>query len=83
VVVPVVRATSASAIVDTRPADVSVLAGDSEIDRSPAIYSLSVEVVWASSDPAPSATGFASVFGGDTSELRPLLPRSLLQRGSD
>jgi hypothetical protein len=65
VVVPVARFTSALAVVDTRPADVSMLGGAAEVDRSASTYSLSVEVVWASSDAAPAAVGFASVLSGD------------------
>jgi hypothetical protein len=71
VAVPVARATSASAVVDTYLDDVSIPGGAPGVDRSGSTYSLSVEVVWASSAAAPTAVGFASVLTGDTSGLRP------------
>jgi hypothetical protein len=70
VLVPVGRPLSSSVVIDVRPSDARLFGSNLGRLRDPMVFSISVEVVWARSDPAPTATAFvAAISAHDTSEL--------------
>jgi hypothetical protein len=71
ILVPVSRALSASAVLDTRERDIRIFRGDVSSLASGGldVLSLSVEVVWAKADPSPAAIGFTSVLSGNTAAM--------------
>lgn len=64
ILVPVARAISSSIVVHARPSDVRIFGAEAPGGSLPEVLSYSVEVVWARSDPAPSAVGFLSTIAG-------------------
>jgi hypothetical protein len=70
VLVPVERSLASSIVIDVRPSDARLFGSELGNPRDSMVFSVSVELVWARSDPAPTATAFVAAMSvHDLSEL--------------